>query len=296
MSLLFDMDSRLALGTVQFGLNYGVANKHGQVSFDDAKSILELAKDNGIDTLDTAIVYGDSEQRLGEIGINGWNVVSKLPATPDDCGDIYSWVVSSVQQSLKRLGQKSIYGLLLHKPEQLYQPGGDRIYLALQKLKKDGLIHKFGASIYSPDELDLLEHNFKLDIIQAPFNIFDRRLTKSGWLAKLHNQGVEIHVRSIFLQGLLLMPSSERPNKFNKWHSLWNIWDTWLKDSDITPLQACTQYVLSFKEIQKVVVGVDNIQQLADIVHASKGELPFIPENICCADNDLVNPSRWSAL
>lgn len=296
MSLLSDMVERLAIGTVQFGQKYGVANRNGQVSYDEAKSIIHRANRSGIDTLDTAIAYGESENRLGEIGIQNWKVVSKLPEVPDECEDVFTWVVNSVQESLHRLKQKNLYALLLHRPEQLLGDNGMHIYSALQQLKEDGLIKNIGASIYIPQELESLNVKYKLDIIQAPFNILDRRLIESGWLSRLAEQDIELHVRSVFLQGLLLMPTDEMPQKFNKWASLWSDWDEWLKVSDMTPLEACLRYVLSFSEISKVIVGVDSLQQLNEIISAANGISPVVTEKIQCSDIDLINPAHWSAI
>lgn len=148
---------KLALGTAQLGLNYGIANRQGQVSVDEAEeAILRHAQSSGMDTLDTAMAYGDSEQRLGVIGVAGWHVVSKLPAIPDACPDVFRWVATSVQESLQRLQVTSLYGLLLHRPEQLLARDGERLYLALQQLKDDGVVGKIGVSIYDPSELDAL--------------------------------------------------------------------------------------------------------------------------------------------
>ncbi|MDP1997521.1 MAG: aldo/keto reductase [Gallionella sp.] len=288
--------ARLALGTVQFGIDYGIANKQGQVSRNEAKTILEHAWANGMDTLDTAIAYGDSEQRLGEIGIQGWQVVTKLPAVPEDCGDVSQWMVNSVQESLRRLKQKSLYGLLLHRPQQLLENDGDRIYYALQQLKHDGLVKKIGVSIYDPAELDALCSRYQLDIVQAPFNLMDRRLINTGWLTRLKEQDTELHVRSVFLQGLLLMNSSDRPKKFDRWGPLWAKYDAWLKQVGLTPSQACLRYALSFSEIGKVVIGVDSLNQLKEIIQASTGQTPIIPEELQTHDIDLLNPARWNQI
>src|SRR3990172_7099104 len=110
---------KLALGTVQFGLPYGVANLHGQVSFDEARAILNYAETAGLDMLDTAVAYGNSEQHLGEIGVTQWQVVSKLPAIPEACADVAAWVGASVEASLQRLQIRQLHGLLLHSPAQL---------------------------------------------------------------------------------------------------------------------------------------------------------------------------------
>ena len=110
---------KLALGTVQFGLNYGIANLAGQVGLTEAQAILSHARKCGLDTLDTAVNYGDSEQRLGEIGVTDWQVISKLPALPEQCDDVATSVRNQVQASLERLRNTKLQGLLLHRPEQL---------------------------------------------------------------------------------------------------------------------------------------------------------------------------------
>ena len=287
---------KLALGTVQFGLNYGIANRQGQVTINEVRAILNHASVHGIDTLDTAIAYGDSEQRLGEIGVENWRVVSKLSAVPDDCRDMPQWIEDAVKESLQRLKVKSLYGLLLHRPLQLLEKNGDKLYHALQQLKHDGLVQRIGVSIYDPAELDVLCSRYGLDIVQAPFNILDRRLIDTGWLSRLAEQGTELHVRSVFLQGLLLMTPSERPKKFVRWASLWARWDEWLEHAGLIPLQACLRYALSFSEIDKVIIGVDNLKQLNEILQAAKCPTPQIPDIFKTDDPDLLNPARWATL
>ena len=287
---------KLALGTVQFGQSYGVANKVGQVSAAEAKAILEYAASHGIKMLDTAIGYGESEQRLGEIGIPDWQVVSKIPAVPDGCGDISGWVSETVRSSLQRLGVSRLYALLLHKPQQLLGADGGRIYAALQQLKENGLVQKIGVSIYAPVELDDLDQRYRFDVVQAPFNLLDRRLIVSGWLSRLADRGAELHVRSIFRQGLLLMPPHERPAKFNRWQALWSAYSGWLRASNLTPLQACVRYSLSFPEISRVIVGVDNSDQLRTIVAAAGGPMVVPPSALQVHDCDLLNPSVWATL
>ena len=176
---------RLALGTVQFGLPYGVANKSGQVSRAEAKLMVRLALENGIDTLDTAIAYGESEKCLGEIGVENFKLVTKLPSIPDGCLDISGWIHEQVTSSLLRLGVEKLYGFLLHKSEDLLGPDGPELYRALDSLKEKGLVKKIGVSIYSPNELESLKKDFSFDLIQAPFNLIDQRLLYSGWMKKL---------------------------------------------------------------------------------------------------------------
>ena len=159
-----------------------------------------------------------------------------------------------------------------------------------------GLVEKIGVSIYDPAELDALCPRFEFDIVQAPFNLLDRRMINSGWISRLANSGTELHVRSIFLQGLLLMTPSERPSKFNRWQQLWSAYSEWLRSDEITPLQACVGYSLSFAEITKVIVGVDTARQLREIVEATGGSIPVLPGTLQVQDCDLINPSRWAAI
>lgn len=286
--------NRLALGTAQFGMAYGVANRAGQVSRDVAAGMLDYAWSRGVDTLDTAMVYGDSESRLGEIGVSRWRVISKLPTMPAGTKDVSAWVTESVRNSLARLRLPALYGVLLHHSADLLDDAGPAIYEALLKLKEYGCISRIGVSIYDPEELDVLCDRYKLDLVQAPLNIVDRRIASSGWLRKLKELGVEVHARSIFLQGLLLMGPSERPAAFGKWERLWREWHSWLTEQQVSSLTACLSFVMSHPDIDRVVVGSDTKQQLVEIVEASLAAVALPPASMCCEDLNLINPSRWN--
>jgi aryl-alcohol dehydrogenase-like predicted oxidoreductase len=287
---------KLALGTVQFGLPYGIANHAGQVTRAEAKAILQFALANGIDMLDTAIAYGDSEACLGEVGIHDFKLITKLPAVPDDCADISAWVQQQVRASLSRLGTDAVYGMLLHRPDQLLGPNGCKLYQALQALKCNGQVEKVGISIYSPRELAILTSQYFFDIVQAPFNLLDRRLYSTGWLQRLKDDCVEVHTRSAFLQGLLLMKKSDIPAKFFPWDGLWQAWHLWLESHRISAVHACLAFPLSFPEIDRVVVGAESITQLAQILSAENGpSLKDLPD-LFCEDENLINPVNWNQL
>jgi len=288
--------SRLALGTVQFGLPYGIANQDGQVSRSGVKHMLKLAKAQGIDTLDTAIAYGESETCLGEVGIHGFKLVTKLPTVPDDCVDVSTWIQKQVKESLMRLGVSSVYGVLLHRSDQLIGKNGRAIYKTLKNLKELGLAKKIGVSIYSPSDLDVLTAQHQLDMVQAPFNLIDRRMHTSGWLTRLKNNGIEIHTRSAFLQGLLLMHRSALPAKFGAWSELWRKWQDWLALHHVSAVQACIAFPLAFSEIDRVVVGADNMVQLEQIINAAVSELSDDLPDLSCDDKNLINPSHWPQL
>lgn len=284
---------KLGLGTVQFGLDYGVANNRGRVSLDEAAAIIGHAAKCGIRVLDTAIGYGDSEQRLGAIGVAAWKVVTKLPACPAGCADVPQWVETATRESLARLGCPRLYGLMLHRPADLLDARGGELFAGLERVRRAGLVQKIGASVYDPDELDRLTPRFRFDLIQLPFNLFDDRFLRSGTLARLADQGIEVHARSIFLQGLLLMSASERPPAFSRWNTLWAAYDDWLRDSQMTALQACLRYALGEPRIATVLVGVDSVAHLAQILAAADGASPPVPAALRSQDVDLVNPSRW---
>ena len=287
--------SRLALGTAQFGMSYGIANRSGQIGRAEAARILAHAREYGMDTLDTAAVYGDSEQILGEIGVTSWRIVSKVSAL-GAAAEIERGVEKCVRASLARLGVSSLHGMLVHRCGDLAGPRGTALFEALQRLKALGLIERVGVSVYGPEDLDRVARRFPLDLVQAPFNVFDRRLQSSGWLRELKSAGVEIHTRSAFLQGLLLLASERRPARFAAWGELWNAWEQWVRSHGDDPASVCLGFVLGHPEIHRVVVGVDDDAQLAAIVRAAKsapGEPP--PLALSCSDVQLIDPSCWGS-
>lgn len=287
---------RLALGTVQFGMNYGIANKHGQVPAAEVKSILSLALANGVETLDTAMDYGQSEVCLGANGVADFNVITKLTAIPNDVINVEKWVRTKVEASLARLNIASLKGLLLHRPAQLSGSHGPALVRALCDLKNAGLIEKIGVSIYSPEELPSVLDACSIDLVQASFNLIDRRLATSGWLQKLHESEVEVHTRSAFLQGLLLMPRAEIPAKFNRWSKVWDEWRNWLAINRCSAIRACLQFVLEYPQISKVVVGVDSAGHLRQLLETSEGQIGVSWPDISVVDEALVNPANWNNL
>ena len=287
---------RLALGTVQFGMNYGIANRSGQVSAEEAKKILALASASNIKTLDTAMDYGESEARLGLCGVREFDVITKISALPEDVENVETWVRKKVEASLARLNLNSVKGLLLHRSRQLTGPLGKDLANALKNLKNAGLVEKIGVSIYAPSELADVLRVCAVDLVQAPFNLVDRRLATSGWLQKLNDAGVEVHTRSAFLQGLLLMPRAGIPTKFNRWSNVWNAWEAWLGDNQGSAVSACLAFVADFPQISKIVVGVDSVNQLQEMLVSFKAPAQAAWPNIASDDEALVNPANWNAL
>ena len=177
---------------------------------------------------------------------------------------------------------------------QLFGSNGAKLSSAISSLKQEGLVHKIGVSAYGPDEVASVFQRFEVDIIQIPFNIFDRRMLTSGWFERLNNAGIEIHARSIFLQGLLLLPLDALPEKFSQWAPLLKFWHEWLDTNDSSALETCLHYPLSIPQIDRVIVGIDTHQQLNEIMEAfNPRNRPFIFPDISCEDEMLLNPSNW---
>jgi aryl-alcohol dehydrogenase-like predicted oxidoreductase len=286
---------RLALGTVQFGLPYGIANRSGKLSSAEGSAIIRRAWASGVDTLDTAIAYGDAERQLGEIGVRQWRVVSKLPQIPEAV-DGTTWVRNQIVESMGRMKVRSIYGLLLHQPAALLGPQGNAIYAAMIEAKNAGIVGKIGISAYGPEEIDALTGRFRLDLVQAPLSVIDRRLITSGCLDRMHKAGIEFHARSVFLQGLLLMDQSQRPATFARWSDVWVAWHGWLQDVRLTPLQASLGFVIAQQNIARFVVGVDSCAQLEQILSAvGVAEGLTFPDELSSQDPQLIIPSNWRA-
>ena len=275
---------KIILGTVQFGCQYGI-NSAGRPTVGMVRDILEAAAENGIGTLDTSSAYGDAEQVLGEClhGLEGrFSIVSKYPQNSGNVKDVF-------EGSLQRLGTDRLYGYLLHHFNVYLQ---DRsIWNEFQKLRESGLIRKAGFSLYSPDELDiLLRDGIDFDLIQIPRNIFDRRF--DPYLPGLKERGVEIHVRSTFLQGLFFKDRDTLPEKLCPL-------GRYLKDLDSYSTQTGTsisELALNFNVqnpyVDKVLIGVDNREQLLANVAALSDKRIDLDINV--KEQELLSPVNWN--
>ena len=289
---------KLALGTAQFGMQYGITNRTGQLTQEQTAVVLALAYAQGISVLDTAMAYGDAEARLGSTGVQHFQVVTKLSqiplALPAEMADAGAWAKEQFAASLQRLGLSCVYGLLLHRPSDLLGQHGKVLLRAMQDLQDQGLVEKLGVSVYSPNELEPLLKLAQWDLVQAPLNLIDRRLQTTGWLRRLKDSGVEVHTRSAFLQGLLLSRASALPSQFSKWLDLWRAWDQWQLATGCSALEACLAYPQSFPEVDKVVVGVSGLDDIRKILAALHAPVPQGWPHIDSDDEKLINPSQWT--
>jgi aryl-alcohol dehydrogenase-like predicted oxidoreductase len=289
--------SKLALGSANFGLDYGVANNTGKISESSLSDILFFAQEACIEVLDTAQAYGDSESRIGSICDDAqFKFVTKIGAEVANRSFDQN-VTSSVKQSCRRLNQSRLYAVMLHRPEVLLGNQGREVVKELQILKEQGIVSKVGVSIYSPEILTAILGIFKLDIIQVPFNLFDQQILSSGWSDRLKSNGVEIHTRSVFLQGLLLMQRSSLPEYFMKyWPAHFEAWYKFLNDNKADALEVALKFALKQDWIDKIVVGVDNVSHLKELIKIEKSSEQIDFPLLACDDANLIDPSKWKLI
>ena len=287
---------KLALGTVQWGVPYGLYNQEGMTSTKTVKAILDEALAGGIHLLDTASLYGESEAVLGRNVLDEFRIVTKTPKFQVEHIERQEvdGLVNTFRASLKKLNCASIYGLLIHDAEDILKPGGLMLIQALVALKMQGLVDKIGVSVYDGKQVTRILKIFTPDIVQLPISILDQRVLRDGTLDSLYQLGVEVHARSVFLQGLLLMPADEIPIYFNPIRSLLNQFHMAANDQNLTAIQASLTFVRDLTQISKVLVGVQNLQQFQDCARDFKIDASFEAKNLNYDEIKFVNPSMWN--
>jgi aryl-alcohol dehydrogenase-like predicted oxidoreductase len=286
---------KLGLGTVQWGLPYGIANRQGVTTSAAVSAILAEAQHHGITVLDTASQYGEAETVLGANSLAEFCVVSKSPkfATPVISDDQVFELGQVFHQSLQRLSCSKMYGYLIHHTEDLLVPGGDKLVDAMKQLKAQGVVQKIGVSVYDGAQVDDIMRILKPDIIQLPLSVLDQRMLMSGQLERLKKEGVEIHVRSVFLQGLLLMPLNQIPAYFDPIRPLLTRWHTAAHTQGMSLVQAALSFVRDIPYVDTVLIGVESLEQFQSCLEDYAIDTSFDGSNLECADPRYVNPSFW---
>jgi aryl-alcohol dehydrogenase-like predicted oxidoreductase len=292
--------AKLGLGTVQFGLDYGVTNLRGRVSPEEAARIVEGATAAGIRVFDTAAAYGDSERILGRILRHpDARIVTKLPALAQETVDATAidYMRRTFEQSLQWLQRTGIDALLLHRPDDLTKPGGEKLARLLVDLKGAELCRKIGVSVYDAAQIGAAQKIMPLDLVQAPANLLDQRLLSDGSLAALKAVGCEIHVRSAFLQGLLIGLDRLLPAYFERYRSVLDRVRNAAAESGLQPLELALGFLLQQDAIDHVIVGVTHVEELTAIIGAARQRkaLPAELQKLACDEAGLINPSLWPA-
>jgi len=285
----------LALGTAQFGLDYGISNTSGMPDAGHVQDILNVAKENGVNTLDTAAAYGKSETVLGACNLDKLSIITKFPSLADVRDeDLYNKIKASVFRSLDRLKIDHLYGVLAHDSRDMIGERGRQAFAALAELREEGLIGRIGTSVYNLEEMNELSP-FCTKIIQAPFNIFDQRFISQASIRKLKQNNSRLYVRSIFLQGLLLMSPEKRPSYFIPWEKLFTSYDKSVRQSGLNHVAFCLRHAASHGIIEKCVVGVTNLSELNQILSAftSSLEQKIDTSEFKSTERSLIDPRQW---
>lgn len=290
--------SRLILGTAQFGSHYGISNKEGVTDSIEVKNIIDTAMQNRINIIDTASGYGDSEKKIGNSNNNSLSVITKISNVPKDIdyNHLYNWIENSIENSIKNLRSEKINTLLVHNVDDLMGTRGERLFECLKEMKKDRKIDSIGYSVYSVAHVENLYNRFRPDVVQIPMSIMDNRFNSSGWTKKMRGDGVLVHARSIFLQGLLLMDTKKMPLYFSKWSKIWELWDKYLKINNLSPLSACLMYMMkqvSLDNISHFIVGINSNKNLLDIIEIINQPILGDFKTFDIKDENLLNPYLW---
>jgi aryl-alcohol dehydrogenase-like predicted oxidoreductase len=286
--------NRLALGTAQIGLDYGVSNRRGLVPRGEVAEILALAAAAGVDTLDTAQAYGSSEEAIGgalKAAGAKFRIVTKLKDVPAGGTE------PAIAASLGRTGAGAFYGVLLHSFDE-YEASPAK-YDALLAAKRKGFTLKTGFSLYHPAQAEkLLAAGVSFDLVQVPYNLLDRRFARV--FPALKRAGVEIHARSVFLQGALLMPPEELPPALAALRPKTERLRAWAAGKGLAPAAACLAFVLSAPEVDRAVIGVDskasfaaNLESLRSLAGGAAAGVAAELGGLEESDERLILPQNW---
>lgn len=285
--------AELGLGAAQFGLDYGVSNPRGRVPEDEVRLILDTAAVNQVAVVDTAPAYGDSERVLGQSWPfpSPFRVVTKtLPIAEG-----LDRVTTRARRSLEKMGLSRGHAILVHSAEDLLGPDGPELWDRLQALKDEGLFQKIGVSCYGTDEPVHLARRFRPDLIQLPCSLLDQRPSRDGTMRALADLGVEIHLRSIFLQGLLFLDRDQLPPALADAGPRLSRIRRALAEAGTDPLQAALAYAQTRAEASAVIIGVTSAAELRAILAASAAPVPELDWAALALDHPLaLDPRRWS--
>jgi len=289
------------IGTAQFGMNYGIANKTGRPNHGEVDKIMECAVKNNIRYFDTAQSYGESEVVLGKAvnkqkAIHKIRIISKLSPVLQESNSVT--IIESVKSTLKKLNVNSLYGFLAHRAEEIYN---DSFQTAIEKLKKDGLVIKTGVSVYTPKEALVIIDKADIDILQIPFNILDRRWIDNGVIEKAKENNIQLFFRSIFLQGLIFLNENEFINLEMEWAiPYFKQFKELVENSPFSPIELAFGILTNTPGNNVIIMGLDSsnqLQQNLSIIEKTVIDnkisdewwtnLPLFPEK-------FLNPSLWN--
>ena len=277
---------QLIIGSANFSQKYGA--DFNKVSSSEVKKILNLAKKNNIYEIDTAEAYLKDKNTFQNIS-KKFKFLSKISINQNWTS--LEFCHQQLKNHFSKLNDNRIQTLLIHNPEFLYKKNSSQIFKNLENLKKKKYFDKIGLSIYDTGCLDYMISNFDLDVVQCPYNILDKRILTTGWFDKLKSLGIQIHVRSIFLQGLLVNRSVHKKKYFRKWKNFFYEWFLWLDNNNISPINYCLSDI-SYCDFDKIIIGINDYASLKDIINYKKININKM-FNFKTGDLKLIDPRNW---
>jgi aryl-alcohol dehydrogenase-like predicted oxidoreductase len=295
--------NKLVLGTVQFGLDYGINNFNGKPTKEKSLGMLKFAHEKGITTFDTAYAYGNAEEILGEFS-HGQNlgkdikIITKLKPNIilESQGKISDIIAGNLKESLKRLQRDYVDGYLLHTPEYIRE---EEIIRALDNLKKQGLVKNIGVSIYEEEDAIYAANLKEVDYIQIPYSIFDQRLDKTDFFKLAKKNDKKIFSRSAFLQGLFFMPEDKIPQHLENAKAYLRELDKIINKYNLSRQQAALLFSLNNENIDHIVFGVDNMEQLLEDIDITKQNIDCkqciseLKGKFANIEKNIIFPSLW---
>ncbi len=278
--------SRIVIGSANFTQKYGA--DHVIVNNIENKKIIKLAKKNNIYKIDTAEAYLKNKKIFKNID-KKFNFFTKV--LPDSRWTSLEFCQKKIDNHFSVLNNNKVEALFLHDFKILLTNNGKKIFKNLEILKQRNYFKKIGISIYDTNYLNKLISNFNFDIVQCPYNILDKRILTTGWLDKLKSKGIEIHVRSIFLQGLLVNKSIYKKKYFKKWQTSFIKWFDNLDNNNISPIDYCLSDLLNY-DFDKIIIGINNSKNLEEIINfktINKNKMI----NFSISDKKLIDPRNW---
>jgi aryl-alcohol dehydrogenase-like predicted oxidoreductase len=291
------LKQQLALGTAQFGLDYGITNVHGRVDADEASRMLQCAWQGGVRLLDTAPAYGSSEAALGNaMAGQAWRVVTKtLPLrTPRLDDAALARVDAAFRGSLSHLRTGSVDTLLVHHADDLLVPGGDALYRWLREQVEAGRAARIGASVYDGEQVRALLARYRLDAVQLPASIADQRLLADGSVARLQDAGVEIHVRSLYLQGLLLAEPSFVAQRFPEQAAWAQRLQAEFRARGVGAVQGCLSFFRAQPTFATAVIGAASAEEVRTLVAAWQESAPMDWSGWAVDNPAFTDPRQWN--
>ena len=277
---------KVVIGSANFTQNYGLNSK--KINLDEINKILTLAKKNKIKRIDTAANYLNDDSIFKKKNFK-FNIISKIQPTIKWVS--FSYCKKELDIHLKRLNHK-IDIILFHDLKILYKKEGRLIFNNLNILKKKGYFNKIGISIYNPNCLSYLISKYDIEVVQCPYNLFDKRIINTGWFNKLKKRGIEIHARSIFLQGLLLNYENIKKKYFNEWKQHFNLLHKYLRKNNISKIDYCINDLIQHN-FDNIVVGIDSYKNLKQIINFKPLKYQNKLVDFTINDLRLTDPRKW---